>query len=102
MATNLESLSTTELQALIKNAEAQMESARKNHGNEVRTKIGTILANSGRVQHRFYEPLQKGHGLPPVHQAFRTHDHLTTIYNNAERLDLKATGLGRRLHSQEA
>lgn len=47
MAINLESLSPAELQALIKNAEAQMESARKNHVKEVRTKIDAILANSG-------------------------------------------------------
>lgn len=47
MAINLESLSPTELQALIKNAEAQMESARKNHVKEVRTKIDGILAGAG-------------------------------------------------------
>ncbi|ODV26372.1 MAG: histidine biosynthesis protein [Rhodanobacter sp. SCN 68-63] len=47
MAINLESLSPTELQALIKNAEAQMESARKNHVKEVRAKIDGILAGAG-------------------------------------------------------
>lgn len=47
MAINLESLSPAELQALIKNAEAQMESARKNHIKEVRTKIDAVLANAG-------------------------------------------------------
>lgn len=47
MAINLESLSPAELQALIKNAEAQMDSARKNHVKEVRTKIDAILASSG-------------------------------------------------------
>lgn len=47
MAINLESLSPAELQALIKNAEAQMESARKNHVKEVRAKIDAILASSG-------------------------------------------------------
>ena len=47
MAVNLESLSPAELQALIKNAEAQMESARKNHIKEVRTKIDGILAGAG-------------------------------------------------------
>ena len=47
MAINLDSLSPAELQALIKNAEAQMESARKNHVKEVRTKIDGILAGAG-------------------------------------------------------
>lgn len=46
MAINLDSLSPAELQALIKNAEAQMESARKNHVKEVRTKIDGILAGA--------------------------------------------------------
>ena len=47
MAINLESLSPAELQTLIKNAEAQMESARKNHVKEVRAKIDGILAGAG-------------------------------------------------------
>ncbi|MFK2903008.1 H-NS histone family protein [Dyella ginsengisoli] len=47
MAINLDSLSPAELQALIKNAEAQMESARKNHVKEVRAKIDGILAGAG-------------------------------------------------------
>jgi len=47
MAINLDSLSPSELQALIKNAEAQMESARKNHVREVRAKIDAVLASAG-------------------------------------------------------
>lgn len=47
MAINMESLSPAELQALIKSAEAQMESARKNHVKEVRAKIDGILAAAG-------------------------------------------------------
>lgn len=47
MAINLDSLSPSELQALIKSAEAQMESARKNHVREVRAKIDAILAGAG-------------------------------------------------------
>jgi DNA-binding protein H-NS len=47
MAINLDSLSPTELQALIKSAEAQMDFARKNHVKEVRTKIDGILAGAG-------------------------------------------------------
>lgn len=47
MAINLDALSPAELQALIKSAEAQMQSARKSHVQEVRTKIGVLLKNSG-------------------------------------------------------
>ncbi|MEW9572737.1 H-NS family nucleoid-associated regulatory protein [Rhodanobacter sp. Si-c] len=47
MAINIDSLSPAELQALIKSAEAQMESARKNHVKEVRAKIDSILAGAG-------------------------------------------------------
>lgn len=47
MAINLDSLSPSELQALIKSAEAQMESARKNHVREVRAKIDAVLAGAG-------------------------------------------------------
>ncbi len=47
MAINLESLSPAELQALIKSAEAQMDSARKNHVKEMRAKIDGILAGAG-------------------------------------------------------
>lgn len=47
MAINLDSLSPAELQALIKSAEAQMQSARKNHIQEVRTKIEGLLKSAG-------------------------------------------------------
>jgi DNA-binding protein H-NS len=47
MAINLDSLSPAELQALIKSAEAQMQSARKNHVQEVRTKIEGLLKSAG-------------------------------------------------------
>lgn len=46
MAINLSTLSHAELQALIKHAEAQMESARKNQVHEVRAKIDAILTNA--------------------------------------------------------
>lgn len=46
MAINLDSLSPAELQALIKSAEAQMQSARKNHIQEVRTKMGFLRAQA--------------------------------------------------------
>lgn len=47
MAINLDSLSPAELQALIKRAEAQMQSARKNHIHEVRIKIDGVLRSAG-------------------------------------------------------
>jgi len=47
MAINLDSLSPAELQALIKTAEAQMESARKNKAQEVRARIDALLKGAG-------------------------------------------------------
>lgn len=47
MAMNLDSLSPAELQALIRNAEAQMESARKNQVQDVRSKIDALLKGAG-------------------------------------------------------
>jgi DNA-binding protein H-NS len=47
MAINLQSLSPAELQALIKNAESQMGSARKSQIQEVRTKVDALLKSSG-------------------------------------------------------
>lgn len=47
MAINLNNLSHAELQALIKHAEAQLDSARKDQISEVRTKIDALLKNSG-------------------------------------------------------
>mgnify|MGYP001099887584 CR=1 FL=1 len=47
MATTIDSYSPAGLQALIKSAEAQMESARKNHVKEVRAKIDSVLAGAG-------------------------------------------------------
>lgn len=47
MAIDLKSLSPSQLQALIANAESQMHEARANHVQDVRKKIDTLLANSG-------------------------------------------------------
>lgn len=47
MTMNLDKLSPTELQALIRTAEAKMESARKNQIQDVRSKIDSILKNAG-------------------------------------------------------
>ena len=61
MAINLDSLSPVELQALIKNAEAQMESARKNQLQEVRTKIDALLKGAGLTIDEVY-PRRGGKG----------------------------------------
>lgn len=62
MAINLDSLSPAELQALIKTAEAQMESARKNHIREVRAKIDATLASAGLTLSEVY-PTRGGKGV---------------------------------------
>lgn len=61
MAINLKSLSPAELQALIKSAEAQMDSARKSHIQEVRSKIEALLKNSGLSLSEVY-PTRGGKG----------------------------------------
>lgn len=62
MAINLDSLSPSELHALIKSAEAQMESARKNHVKEVRAKIDAVLAGTGLTLSEVY-PTRGGKGV---------------------------------------
>lgn len=47
MAIDLKSLSPSQLQALISNAESQMHEARANHIQDVRKKIDALLGNSG-------------------------------------------------------
>lgn len=61
MAINLDALSPTELEALIKSAEAQMEAARKSQIHEVRAKIETLLKNAGLTLAEVY-PTQGGKG----------------------------------------
>lgn len=61
MAINLDSLSPAELQALIKSAEAQMQSARKNHIQKVRTKIEGLLKSAGLTIDEVY-PRRGGQG----------------------------------------
>jgi DNA-binding protein H-NS len=47
MAINLETLSSAELEALIANAQSQMQAARANHVKEVREKIERLLKSTG-------------------------------------------------------
>lgn len=68
MAINLSSLSHTELQALIKHAEAQMESARKDQIHEVRTKIDALLKNASLTLDEVY-PRRGGKGAKGTRAA---------------------------------
>lgn len=61
MAINLDALSPAELQALIKSAEAQMQSARKNHIQEVRAKVDALLKSAGLTLDEVY-PRRGGQG----------------------------------------
>lgn len=61
MAINLDSLTPAELQALIKSAEAQMQSARKTHIQEVRSKIDGLLKTTGLTIDEVY-PRRGAHG----------------------------------------
>jgi len=61
MAIDLDSLSPAELEALIKSAEAQMQSARRNHVQQVRTKIEGLLKSSGVTIDEVY-PRRGGQG----------------------------------------
>ncbi|GAB3788116.1 H-NS histone family protein [Dyella agri] len=63
MAINLDSLSPSELQALIKSAEAQMDSARKNHIKEARAKIDAVLASAGLTLSEVYPTRGGGKGV---------------------------------------
>jgi DNA-binding protein H-NS len=61
MAINLDSLSHAELQTLIKDAEAQMQSARKSHLLDVRAKIDGLLKGAGLTIDEVY-PRRGGQG----------------------------------------
>jgi len=60
MAINLDNLSPAELKALILSAEAKMDSARKNHIQEVRSKIDSILKNADLTLGEIYPKLGGG------------------------------------------
>lgn len=89
MAINLESLSPAELQALIKNAEAQMESARKTHVKEVRTKIDGILASAGLTIGEVY-PTRGGKGAKSPKAA------VAPKYRNPDNVAQTWSGRGKR------
>lgn len=91
MAINLESLSPAELQSLIKNAEAQMESARKNHIKGVRTKIDSILASAGLTIGEVY-PTRGGKAAKSPRAA------VAPKYRNPENTTQTWSGRGKRPH----
>lgn len=59
MAINLDALSPSELQALIKSAEAQMTASRQVHISDTRTKIENLLASAGLTLDEVY-PRRRG------------------------------------------
>lgn len=64
MAINLETLSPKELQALIADAQSQMQAARTNHVKDVRGKIDALLARSGLSIADVYPTRKSGKGGP--------------------------------------
>lgn len=89
MAINLEALSPAELQALIKNAEAQMESSRKNHIKDVRAKIDGILASAGLTIGEVY-PTRGGKATKGVKAA------VAPKYRNPDNSTQSWSGRGKR------
>jgi DNA-binding protein H-NS len=84
MAINLDSLSPAELQALIKSAEAQMQSARRNHVQEVRAKVDGLLKGAGLTIDEVY-PRRGGKGVAgpkaPVAPKYRNLDNTTQTWS---------------------
>lgn len=89
MAINLDSLSPAELQALIKSAEAQMQSARKNQVLEVRTKIEGLLKSAGLTIDEVY-PRRGGQGSKGFKAA------VAPKYRNPENPAQTWSGRGKR------
>ncbi len=77
MAIDLESLSSTELKALIANAQSQMQAAHINHVKSVREKIEHLLKSSGLTLAEVY-PTRAGKG------AKRTKSTVAPKYRNPE------------------
>ncbi|MGA0585537.1 H-NS family nucleoid-associated regulatory protein [Dyella sp. KRB-257] len=89
MAINLDSLSPAELQSLIKTAEAQMESARKNQVQQVRTRIDALLKGAGLSIDDVY-PRRGGKG------AKGTKASVAPKYRNPENAAQTWSGRGKR------
>lgn len=89
MAINLANLSPAELQALIKHAEAQMESARKTQAQEARAKIDAILKNAGLTLDDVY-PRRGGKGAKAPRTA------VAPKYRNPDNASQTWSGRGKR------
>lgn len=89
MAINLDALSPAELQALINSAEAQMSSARKQHVQEVRTKMDALLKNAGLSLDEVY-PRRGGKG------STSTKSVVAPKYRNPENAAQTWSGRGKR------
>lgn len=89
MAINLNSLSPAELKALIKNAETQMESARKNQVQEVRGKIDALLKGASLSIDEVY-PRRGGKGAKSPKAA------VAPKYRNPANLAQTWSGRGKR------
>lgn len=89
MAINLDALSQAELQVLIKSAEAQMASARKNHIHEVRAKMDAFLQNAGLTLDEVY-PRRGGKGSTGAKSA------VAPKYRNPENSAQTWSGRGKR------
>jgi len=89
MAINLNALSPAELQALIKSAEAQMSSARKNHVQEVRAKMDALLKNAGLTLDEVY-PRRGSKGSASTKSA------VAPKYRNPENTAQTWSGRGKR------
>lgn len=89
MAINIDALSHAELQVLIKSAEAQMASARKNHVHEVRTKMDALLQNAGLTLDEVY-PRRGSKGSTDAKSA------VAPKYRNPENAAQTWSGRGKR------
>ena len=89
MAINIDALSPTELQALIKSAEAQMGAARKNHIHEVRAKMDALLAHAGLTLDEVY-PRRGGKGAKGPKAA------VAPKYHNPDNAAQTWSGRGKR------
>jgi len=89
MAINLDSLSPAELQALIKDAEAKMDAARKSQIQDARTKIDALLKRSGLTLAEIY-PTRGGKGAKSSKSA------VAPKYRNPENSTQTWSGRGKR------
>ena len=89
MAINIDALSPTELQAIIKQAESQMETARKNQVQEVRNKIDALLKNAKLTLDEVY-PRRSGKGAQCARAT------VAPKYRNPENTAQTWSGRGKR------